>query len=824
MIDIMNLTKHVWTLDNLELLGYISHPCWLARPRKQEPAAMVKWANLACQQRLGILVSTEKQLESIANMQKLLSSKDLAACTAKLSGLFDDVLRASSAQQQNVDIKQLFPYAFADMKAGIKATLNYAPIRVKNEEGTEEVLVCCQMLEPVPATTLRAAAAVEASAQPSWLLDRAGRPFFANAAATKHLADRGITGANHDLLKKLVKSHDPEKLDQVDEARTTVMSSPGHHQVIQLCMAPPKGPGNLTKLHLTSIKDPASQDLMLSITIEDITGYEQRQLLSLASERRRSRRTTDFAGIGVPQDSEADHCSFGTPKSVTIRDPKRNPTYTASAARTSKTLIDTNTVADKILGVISGILQGNVPSREELEQLQADVCSTEDLRRPVNLAQKLLSSPGMNKEVSSAMTELLQGTHGAASRWNSTIKARARHAEVLTSSEVKHLPTFELQSVERTQSLPSDQSILEAMKRFEEKSGLNKDISVSASVTPVAERLLQEADKSWDFDIFSLADATAQRPLSTLGFFLITRSGLAKEHGLNEEKLANVLFTLEDGYLQTNPYHNRTHAAGVLQIMHLLLASPGGLKQLGVVDSATTLACYLAAICHDHDHPGFNNDFLIKTMDPLALLYNDHSPLENHHVASASAVLLQGSLMGMAQNRDTSLLARAATIELVLGTDMKKHFNILSLFQTHFNALKAAAPETGGCPVASPMNKLTPEQRLLATQMALKVADLGHTAATERVHLQWTKRLEAEFYTQGDKERELGLTVSPLMDRTIQTGISKSQVGFFEIVAMPLVTRYVEVFPVARPLLNSLTANFGMWARQLQAAQAVAPA
>ena len=51
-----------------------------------------------------------------------------------------------------------------------------------------------------------------------------------------------------------------------------------------------------------------------------------------------------------------------------------------------------------------------------------------------------------------------------------------------------------------------------------------------------------------------------------------------------------------------------------------------------------------------------------------------------------------------------------------------------------------------------------------------------------------------------------------------------AQVGFFEIVAMPLVTRYVEVFPVARPLLNSLTANFGMWARQLQAAQAVAPA
>lgn len=33
---------------------------------------------------------------------------------------------------------------------------------------------------------------------------------------------------------------------------------------------------------------------------------------------------------------------------------------------------------------------------------------------------------------------------------------------------------------------------------------------------------LQEADTSWEFDIFSLAESSANRPLSTLGFFLIT--------------------------------------------------------------------------------------------------------------------------------------------------------------------------------------------------------------------------------------------------------------------------------------------------------------
>ncbi|KAK9833209.1 hypothetical protein WJX74_010496 [Apatococcus lobatus] len=621
--------------------------------------------------------------------------------------------RASSAQQQNLDIKQLFPYAFADARAGTKATLHFAPMRLKNADGTEEILVCCQMLEAVPASTLRAACAAEDSVQPLWLLDKTGRPLFANTAAAKHLTERGIGSASSDLLKRLVKSHDADMLDQIDPARSSILSQAGRQQTIHLCRAPPKGSGQVVKLRLSSVKDSVSQELLMSVTLDQISDDEQRLILSLASERQRSRRSTANHIAGA-SDPELDDCSFETHKASSLRDPTRNPTYTASAARTSKTLIDTNTVADKILSVISGILQGHLPHREELEQLQSDICSTEDLRRPVNLAQKLLSSPGMNKEVSSAMTELLQGTHGAASRWNSTIKARARHAEVLTSREIKHLPTPEHRAskgADRTTSLPSDQAIQEAMKRFE---GLSKDVSISSSILPVTERLLQDADTSWEFDVFALAESSSNRPLSTLGFFLITRSGLAKEQGLDEEKLASVLFTLEDGYQQNNPYHNRTHAAGVLQIMHLLLASPGGLKDLGVVDSATMLACYLAAICHDHGHPGFNNDFLIKTMDPLALLYNDRSPLENHHVASASAVLMHGGLM--AHTGDSHLLARAAIIELVLATDMKQHFSILSQFQSHFRNTKSGTMEDGGSFASKQAVKLTPEQRLLAIQ------------------------------------------------------------------------------------------------------------
>lgn len=50
------------------------------------------------------------------------------------------------------------------------------------------------------------------------------------------------------------------------------------------------------------------------------------------------------------------------------------------------------------------------------------------------------------------------------------------------------------------------------------------------------------------------------------------------------------------------------------------------------------------------------------------------------------------------------------------------------------------------------------------------------------------------------------------------------QVGFFEIVVLPLVKAFVELIPTARPLLNSVNANYGMWSRQLQASQAAVKA
>jgi len=47
----------------------------------------------------------------------------------------------------------------------------------------------------------------------------------------------------------------------------------------------------------------------------------------------------------------------------------------------------------------------------------------------------------------------------------------------------------------------------------------------------------------------------------------------------------------------------------------------------------------ISASCHDFEHPGFNNFFLVESRAPWAIEYNDKSPLENHHISATFSVI-----------------------------------------------------------------------------------------------------------------------------------------------------------------------------------------
>ena len=84
--------------------------------------------------------------------------------------------------------------------------------------------------------------------------------------------------------------------------------------------------------------------------------------------------------------------------------------------------------------------------------------------------------------------------------------------------------------------------------------------------------------------------------------------------------------------IQDIPYHNHLHAADVTQSTHILLSSTA-LEE--VFTPLEILAAILASSIHDVDHPGVTNQFLVNTEAELALIYNDESVLENHHLAVA---------------------------------------------------------------------------------------------------------------------------------------------------------------------------------------------
>ena len=82
------------------------------------------------------------------------------------------------------------------------------------------------------------------------------------------------------------------------------------------------------------------------------------------------------------------------------------------------------------------------------------------------------------------------------------------------------------------------------------------------------------------------------------------------------------------------------------------------------------------------------------------------------------------------------------------------------------------------------------EDKTLVLQVALKCADIGHSAKEWNLHKQWSERVCEEFFAQGDAEKKLGIPVSINMDRD-STNFDKSQQGFLKAIAAPIYEVFV---------------------------------
>ena len=321
--------------------------------------------------------------------------------------------------------------------------------------------------------------------------------------------------------------------------------------------------------------------------------------------------------------------------------------------------------------------------------------------------------------------------------------------------------------------------------------------------------LLLKATTSWDFDPFELDRISNGHPLSNLFIWLIEEANLVDTLGLNPIKMRKFAIDIESGYSK-NPYHNRIHVCAVLHRMHIMLLEGGLGVYLKDYSGLYILAVYMAAMCHDYKHQGLTNDFLIKSHDNLATFYNDHAPNENYHLSQAFYVLKDATTDILSPLPiEAYHFVRNIIIELVLATDMSKHFEIINAFKNKIIDL----PEHQSLQKNDSTTLPASTDKLLALKMAIKCADLSHTAAPWNEHKKWVILLQEELWNQGERENSLGLKTSILTDKN-KKGLLSSQDGFFEMLAVPMYKAFVKGFPACYYLLEGCQRNHEKWRQE----------
>ena len=109
---------------------------------------------------------------------------------------------------------------------------------------------------------------------------------------------------------------------------------------------------------------------------------------------------------------------------------------------------------------------------------------------------------------------------------------------------------------------------------------------------------------------------------------------------------------------------------------------------------------------------------------------------------------------------------------MFLDTDMSRHFEILGRFRARITNLEDFSMEVV-------------EHKIVVLSIALKCADIGHSAKIAEIHEKWTALICEEFFRQGDIEKERKQEISMYCDR-FNTDVPKSQAGFIKNISLPL--------------------------------------
>ncbi|KFQ99591.1 High affinity cAMP-specific and IBMX-insensitive 3',5'-cyclic phosphodiesterase 8B, partial [Opisthocomus hoazin] len=349
-----------------------------------------------------------------------------------------------------------------------------------------------------------------------------------------------------------------------------------------------------------------------------------------------------------------------------------------------------------------------------------------------------------------------------------------------------------------------------------------------SDVPPCITQLLDN-EESWDFNIFELEAVTNKRgsyytavlfflllffkPLVYLGLKVFARFGVSEFLNCPEATLRAWLQVIEANYHSSNSYHNSTHAADVLHATAFFLRKE---RVKGSLDHLDEVAALIAATIHDVDHPGRTNSFLCNAGSDLAVLYNDTAVLESHHTALAFQLTSKDSKCNIFKNIDRNhyRTLRQAIIDMVLATEMTKHFEHVNKFVNSINKPMASEEnsshsEGSDCECTANIKNF-PDNQTLIKRMMIKCADVANPCRPLELCIEWAVRISEEYFAQTDEEKRRGLpVVMPVFDRNT-CSIPKSQISFIDYFITDMFDAW-DAFAHLPVLMQHLANNYKHW-------------
>ncbi|KAM3960082.1 LOW QUALITY PROTEIN: cAMP and cAMP-inhibited cGMP 3',5'-cyclic phosphodiesterase 10A [Aphomia sociella] len=266
------------------------------------------------------------------------------------------------------------------------------------------------------------------------------------------------------------------------------------------------------------------------------------------------------------------------------------------------------------------------------------------------------------------------------------------------------------------------------------------------------------------------------------------------DRNFERHRLADFAFTILNCY-RRNPYHNAEHAFCFTHTMYLILVNNSG-----YFDFAETVALMLAGLCHDLDHPGYNNNFLKLCKHPLSQMYKS-SMLEYHHYFLAKKIIEDKNILGKIPELDRIRILEEIKYD-ILCTDLAVYFQI----RAQLTPLIADHS----------FDWADNSHRRMLKGILMTTSDLSGCCKPFGVAKMIAESIYAEFYNQGDKERDMGYTPLSMMDRRRCINQPAEQIQFLSVVVVPCLMLLQNIFPNTSPLNDNCRKTQEAWHEEIE--------